>query len=73
MEAGSKLFPRVGCKLLWDITEGLVAVAIFLFTFFFFCEILGGKRHPPALSAGADIFMHLCEVEYIQPICLVES
>lgn len=54
IEAGAKLFPGVGCKLLWGIAEGFVAVAVTLFTylfFFFFHEILGGKRNPPALSA----------------------
>lgn len=36
IEAGAKLFPGVGCKLLWGIAEGFVAVAVTLFTYLFF-------------------------------------
>ena len=39
IEAGAKLFPGVGCKLLWGIAEGFVAVAVTLFTYLFFSSM----------------------------------
>lgn len=61
------------CGVLQRVLLLLLSLFLLIFFFFFFHEILGGKRNPPALSAGQDIFMHLCEGERIQPICLVES